>query len=48
MENSLKDIKFIEEDDFMKSIDLTATKKDLQTLNFIGDEIIVNNDNIPV
>ncbi len=47
-ENSLKDIKFIEEEDFLKSIDLKPLKKDFQTLNMIGNEITVNYGDIPV
>lgn len=47
-ENTLKDIKFIEDEDFLKSIDLTSTKKDLQTLNFIGNEIKIDCDSIPM
>lgn len=48
VENTLKDIKLIDDEDFLKTLDLTATKKDLQTLHFIGNQIIVDYENIPL
>lgn len=47
-ENTLKDIKFIEDDDLIKNLDLSATKKDLQNINFVGNEINIDYENIPM
>ena len=47
-ENTLKDIKLTDDEDFLKTLDLTATKKDLQTLDFIGNQITVDYENIPL
>lgn len=37
----------IEDEEFLKTLDITASKNNLQILNYIGNEIIIDPEKVP-